>query len=1274
MDDKGGPCWCATMPSLETIPDKFEDCLCPECLRTFVKSNSPRTTELKKLLETKIVFLDGAMGTMIQQFRLNEEDFRGERFKNHPRDLKGNNDLLSITRPDIIKQIHLDYLNAGADIIETNTFSGTQIAQSDYGLESAVFEMNKRSAEIAREACDEVMRGDPTRQCFVAGAMGPTNRTCSLSPNVNDPGYRAVTFDQLVENYLEEIQGLVAGGADILLPETTFDTLNLKAAIFAIEKFHDTHPVRLPVMLSVTITDASGRTLSGQTVEAFWNSVRHARPLCVGINCALGAKEMRPYIEELSKIAVCYVSCYPNAGLPNPLSESGYDETPGHTSDLLEEFAKAGFINIVGGCCGTTPSHIAAIVSKTKNIPPRVIPIISSSTHLSGLEPLNIKSGGPFLMVGERTNVTGSPAFRKLIEQGNFDQALVVARQQVENGANIIDVNFDEGLLDSEACMARFLNLIAAEPDICRVPVMIDSSKWSVIESGLKCVQGKSIVNSISLKEGEESFLKNARLAKRYGAAVVVMAFDEQGQAATKEDKVRICKRAYDLLLHQADFDAGDIIFDPNILTVATGMEEHNNYAVDFIEAVKEIKAICPGALTSGGVSNISFSFRGNNVVREAMHSAFLYHAIKAGLDMGIVNAGMLAVYADIDKNLLDKVEDVLLNRRSDATERLIEVAENLKGTDSKRAEKVDDAWRSESLESRLAHALVKGIVTHIEIDTEEARLKYGAPLDVIEGPLMDGMKVVGELFGEGKMFLPQVVKSARVMKKAVAYLNPFMEEEKAKNKNARRHGVFVIATVKGDVHDIGKNIVGVVLACNGYEVIDLGVMASCEKILEAAREHKADIIGMSGLITPSLDEMIHNAKEMQRQGFTVPLLIGGATTSKIHTAVKIAQHYNGPMARVGDASLVVGVCNQLLNPNTRESYTLQLKNESEVVRTRYNDTLSNRAKLVSLKTAREHSFKTDWQKTEIAKPLKLGRQVFEEIPLEDVAPFIDWSPFFWTWELKGIYPKILTHEKWGTQATELFNDAQKMLKYIISENRFKLRAEVGFWPANSVGDDVELYTDESASKVLRTLHFLRQQKEKIQDPSGYLCLADYVAPKDLGKRDYVGGFVVTAGVEVEEYARTFALNNDDYSSIMVKALGDRFAEASAEYLHKKIREQWGFGLDEKLSREDLLAEKYRGIRPAPGYPACPDHTEKKLLWELLDAEVKTGVSLTENFAMNPPSSVSGFYFSHPKSKYFQVGNIGRDQVEDYAIRKDMPVTMVEKWLAPNLDYDPEKT
>ena len=1284
----GGACWCASLSPLGEISEEYGDCLCPACLRSFAKSGdsssgdnplsgnpgSKTMQELQNLLRSRIVFLDGAMGTMIQRYKLEEADFRGSLFADHPRDLKGNNDLLSLVRPDIVKDIHRQYLLAGADIVETNTFSATTVAQADYGLENAVFELNKRSAEIAREACAEIMRENPGRRCFVAGAIGPTNRTCSMSPDVNDPGFRAVTFDQLVDAYLEQIRGLAAGGVDLLLPETTFDTLNLKAAIFAIEKFGDESGARIPVMLSVTITDASGRTLSGQTIEAFWNSVRHARPLSVGINCALGALEMRPYVAALSKIADCYVSCYPNAGLPNPLSETGYDETPDATSGFLEEFATAGFLNIVGGCCGTTPEHIAAICQKLRGIPLRQVPPPEPITRLSGLEPLNVRGSGqrPFIMVGERTNVTGSPAFHKLIEKGDFDQALTVARQQVENGANVIDVNFDEGLLDSEACMTRFLNLIASEPDIARAPIMIDSSKWSVIEAGLKCVQGKSIVNSISLKEGEAVFLEHAKLVKRYGAAAVVMAFDEKGQAATKADKVRICKRAYDLLVNRAGFEPQDIIFDPNILTVATGMDEHANYAVDFIEAVREIKSVCPGALTSGGVSNVSFSFRGNNAVREAIHSAFLYHAIRAGLDMGIVNAGMLAVYEDVDKELLEMVEDVLLSRRADATERLVDYAETVKGRGQKKDDKVDEAWRSEPLEARLTHALVKGVATFIDQDVEEARQKYGAPLNVIEGPLMDGMKVVGDLFGQGKMFLPQVVKSARVMKQAVAYLNPFMEEEKAKNANARKQGVFVIATVKGDVHDIGKNIVSVVLACNGYDVIDLGVMVSCEKILATARERGANVIGLSGLITPSLDEMIYDAKEMARQGFTTPLLIGGATTSKTHTAVKIAPHYGHAVARVGDASLVVGVCNNLLNPATRDAFEKQIREDNERVRVRYLDSLSKRAKLVPIAEARTRAFKTDWATVEIAVPEMLGVQVFDDVPLAEVAEYIDWSPFFWTWELKGVYPKIFTHEKWGAQAKELFDDAQKMLKQVIAEKRFRVRAVTAFWPANSVGDDVEIYAgDGPDDAALATFRFLRQQKEKSQADRPYQCLADFVAPKGSGRRDYIGGFVVTSGREVEAFASEFVAKNDDYSSILAKALGDRVAEAAAEYMHKKMRDQWGFGRSENLTRDEIIAEKYRGIRPAPGYPACPDHTEKLLLWKVLDADANSGVSLTENLAMNPPSSVSGLYFGHPDSSYFQVGNVALDQIEDYARRKQMSLKEVERWLSPNLDYEP---
>lgn len=1220
--------------------------------------------ELEKTLSEKILILDGAMGTMIQTYKLQEEDFRKGHFENHPSDLKGNNDLLSLTRPDVIYAIHTEYLAAGADIIETNTFSGTRIAQKDYDLEHAVYDINFQSAKLAKKACVDFMAKNPDRKCYVAGALGPTNRTLSMSPDVNNPAFRTITFDELVQNYYEQVKALIEGGADILLPETTFDTLNLKAAIFAVEKFQEEVQIKFPLMLSVTITDASGRTLSGQTTEAFWNSVRHAKPLSVGLNCALGAKEMRPYLEELSNIADCFVSCYPNAGLPNPLSPTGYDETPVMTAKFVGEFADAGFINILGGCCGTTPDHINAIAKKCKPKAPRKRPEIKKATRLSGLEPFTIEDthNKPFYMVGERTNVTGSPLFAKLIKAGNFDEALSVARQQVENGANIIDINFDEGLLDSKACMVHFLNLVASEPDISRVPVMIDSSKWEVIEAGLKCVQGKAIVNSISLKEGEEKFLEQARLIQRYGAAAVIMAFDEQGQAASQSEKVRICKRAYDLLVEKLDFDPCDIIFDANILTVATGIDEHNAYGVNFIEAVREIKKICPGALTSGGVSNLSFSFRGNNIVREAIHSVFLYHAIKAGLDMGIVNAGMLGVYDELNPELKEKCEAVVLNLNDNATEELLELAEKLKGQNSNKGEVKVDEWRSFPLEERISYAMVKGLDQYIEIDTEEARTKLGRPLNVIEGPLMDGMKIVGNLFGEGKMFLPQVVKSARVMKKAVAYLEPYMEQEKLEAKEVvREQGVFVIATVKGDVHDIGKNIVGVVLACNGYKVIDLGVMVSAQKILDAAIEHKADIIGLSGLITPSLDEMVHVAKEMERQGFKIPLLIGGATTSKAHTAIKIAQHYNSPMAHVGDASLVIEVCTNLLSPERKDAYVKQMNESFESLRQRHANQAQENV-LIPYAEAKAHSFKTNWDEVQIAKPNKTG--IFNlDISLEEVIPYIDWSPFFWTWELKGTYPKILGNEKYGQEAQKLFNDAQALLTQIVKNQIFRPKVLVGIFPAYSQGDDVVVNGNTR-------LHFLRQQKEKLGDDGVYHSLADFIAPE--GHNDYFGGFVVTAGHEVESFAKTFQDKNDDYSSIMVKAIGDRIAEALAELAHKKVREIFGYGLDENLSNDDLIKEKYRGVRPAPGYPACPDHTEKQILWDLLEANDRTKVTLTENFAMNPPSSVSGFYFNHPEAKYFNVGSLGQDQIEDYAKRKDVSKEYIEKWLSPNLGYEPK--
>lgn len=1226
---------------------------------------------LVNLLDKRIVFMDGAMGTMIQRYKLEEEDFRGDRFKSHDGDLKGNNDLLSITRPDVIEAIHLEYLEAGSDIIETNTFSGTKVAQADYELESIAYEINVESAKIAKRACKKVMDKDPSRQCFVAGALGPTNKTASMSPDVNKPEYRAITFDELVEDYYQQAKALVEGGVDILLPETTFDTLNIKCAIFAIEKLFDELDRRLPVMLSVTITDASGRTLSGQTIDAFWNSVRHAKPLSVGINCALGAQEMRPYMDRLSQISDCYTSCYPNAGLPNPLSDTGYDEEPKDTAGFLVDYAESGFVNLVGGCCGTTPGHIKAIREELEDITPRKKTHLKEAMFLSGLEPLNIDgtdSDRPFYMVGERTNVTGSPRFAKLIKNGDFDTALEVARQQVENGANIIDINFDEGLLDSEACMIKFLNLVASEPEICKVPIMIDSSKWSVIEEGLKCVQGKAIVNSISLKEGEEKFKEHARLLKRYGAATVVMAFDEKGQAADKDDKVRICQRAYKILVEEVDFDPRDIIFDPNILTVATGIDEHNNYAVDFIEAVREIKKTCPGVLTSGGVSNVSFSFRGNNVVREAIHSSFLLHAIRAGLDMGIVNAGMLTVYEDIEPTLLKLVEDVLLNKSDEATEKLVEHAEKVRGTGKKKDVK-DDKWRSGTLQDRISHALVKGISTHIVEDTEQARAELGIPLHVIEGPLMEGMKVVGKLFGEGKMFLPQVVKSARVMKQAVSYLEPYMDEEKRKNANARKQGVFVIATVKGDVHDIGKNIVSVVLACNGYEVIDLGVMVSCEEIIKQAKEHDASIVGMSGLITPSLDEMIHNAKEFERLGFTFPLLIGGATTSKAHTAIKIAEHYSGAIAQVGDASLVVEICSNLLNPEKSDAYLKDLKETQKKIKERFESGEGSKTKVIGLDKARDWKHITDWETVEISKPDFTGKKVYNDITLEEILPYIDWSPFFWTWELKGTYPKILTNAKYGEQATELYNDAKVLLQKIITEKRFSAKAIIGLWPANSVNDDVEIYNNDGSK--LNSFKFLRQQKEKTEH-NPYMCLSDYIAPKETNRDDFLGGFAVTMGYEVEKFAKTYEEKGDDYSAILIKALGDRFAEALAELMHKKVRDVFGYGKEETLSNEDLIKEKYRGIRPAAGYPACPDHTEKPTLWDVLDVEAEIGISLTENCAMNPPSSVSGLYFTHPKCKYFTLGPIGKDQAKEYAKRKDMSLKEVEKWLAPNLGYNPE--
>ena len=1224
------------------------------------ESKSPKS--LNDLIKEKIVIIDGAMGTMIQQYKLEEDHYRGETFKNHKINLKGNNDLLVLTQPEIIKNIHKKYLEAGTNIIETNSFNATKIAQADYGTEKYSYELNKVAAKLAREAVSEFNIKFPEKPCYVAGAIGPTNKTLSMSPEVNNPAYRAITFDELSEAYYEAVCGLVEGGSDILLIETTFDTLNAKAAIYAINRYFEANSIKLPVMISVTITDASGRTLSGQTIEAFWNSVKHCNPISIGINCALGAKEMKPYIELLSSIAECAISCYPNAGLPNPLSLTGYDETPDITSNLLEDFAKGGLINMVGGCCGTTPEHIRAVADVMANHKPRTIPKLDKATRLSGLEPLYIKPG-IFYLVGERTNVTGSPKFSKLIKENKFEEAVFIAKQQVENGANIIDINFDESMLDSEKCMTNFLNLIASEPDISRVPIMIDSSKWSVLEAGLKCVQGKGIVNSISLKEGEEKFIEQAKSILNYGFAVVVMAFDEKGQAANKEDKVRICKRAYKILTEKVGFPAEDIIFDPNVLTVATGIEEHNTYALDFIEAVKEIKESCPNALTSGGISNISFSFRGNNVVREAMHTVFLYHSIKAGLDMGIVNAGMLGIYEEIDPVLLVHVEDVILNRSSDATERLLELAEKYK--DDKKSNKESDKleWRNKKVEDRLSYSLVKGIDEFIEIDVEEARKILQKPLDIIEGPLMDGMKIVGGLFGEGKMFLPQVVKSARVMKKAVAYLQPFMEAEKSEgSKNIK--GRFLIATVKGDVHDIGKNIVSVVLSCNNYEVTDLGVMVSCDEILKKAKELKADIIGLSGLITPSLDEMIYNAREMEAQGFNVPLLIGGATTSKAHTAIKISQHYCGPTCHVADASLVVEVCNNLINKDKKEAFIAKIKEEQNEIRSRWNQTLREKS-FLSIDECRKNKFQTDWSKVEIATPERLGIINHKNLKIEDVIKYIDWSPFFWTWDIKALYPKVLTHKTWGSQAKELFYDANKVLEDIVKNNRFDIKAVTGLWKANSIGDDVKVYNKSSKEDFIM-LNFLRQQQEKENKNS--MCLSDFIAPIETGITDYIGAFAVTAGAGVEEYSSFYENKKDDYTAIMIKAIGDRIAEALAEMMHNNIRNMWGYDKTEK-SIEELINEKYRGIRPAPGYPACPDHTEKFKIWKLLEVEKNTGMKLTENCAMTPGSSVSGYYFSHPESAYFRVGLISKDQMEDYAKRKGMTLSEVEKWLQPIKGY-----
>jgi 5-methyltetrahydrofolate--homocysteine methyltransferase len=1223
--------------------------------------------DIREELQKRILVIDGAMGTMIQRYQLTEEDFRGERFKNHPSDLKGNNDLLNITRPDVIKAIHAEYLDAGADIIETNTFSTQRISLADYHMEELAYELSFEGARLAREVVDVYNKKTPEKPRFVAGAVGPTNRTASLSPDVNDPGYRAVTFDGLAEAYYEQVRGLVDGGSDVLLIETIFDTLNAKAALFAAQRYATESGKHLPIMISGTITDASGRTLSGQTVEAFWNSIQHANLLSVGLNCALGAKDMRPYLEELSEKANVFISAYPNAGLPNEFG--AYDETPHETAHQVDDFMQANIVNIVGGCCGTTPDHIKCIADRAAKYAPRQLPEVKPYMRLSGLEAVTLTPEANFVNVGERTNITGSPKFSKLILAENYEEALTVARQQVEGGAQVIDINMDEGMIDSEAVMVKFLNLVASEPDIAKLPIMVDSSKWNVIEAGLKCLQGKGIVNSISLKEGEEKFKEYARKILSYGAATVVMAFDEQGQADNYERRIEICKRSYDILVNEIGFPPQDIIFDPNILTVATGLEEHNNYAVDFINATRWIKQNLPHAKVSGGVSNISFSFRGNNTVREAMHSAFLYHAIQAGMDMGIVNAGMLEVYEEIPKPLLERVEDVLLNRREDATERLVEFADTIK---SKGKEIVrDESWREEPVQKRLSHALVKGIVEYIDVDVEEARHQYARTLEVIEGPLMDGMNIVGDLFGAGKMFLPQVVKSARVMKKAVAYLLPFIEAEKLKNADANQRsnaGKVLMATVKGDVHDIGKNIVGVVLACNNFEIIDLGVMVPAQKIIEAAKEHNVDIIGLSGLITPSLDEMVHFAKEMERQGFTIPLILGGATTSRIHAAVKVAPHYSGPAIHVLDASRSVTVCSTLMSKENRDEYIQGIKAEYDKAREAHMNKRNDK-RFLSLEEARANKFQLDLDGSVACKPSFTGTKVFEAYPLKELVDYIDWTPFFHTWELRGSYPKIFNDKNVGIEAKKLFDDAQEMLHKVINENLLQANGVIGFWPANSVGDDIELYSDESRTQLLTRIHTLRQQAEKAKGEP-YYALSDFIAPKETGVPDYFGGFAVTTGIGCDELVAQYEADHDDYNSIMAKAIADRLAEAFAEKMHELVRrEYWGYAKDEHLDTEQLIKEQYQGIRPAPGYPACPEHTEKVTLFDLLKAEEKAHMHLTESMAMLPTASVSGFYFSHPESRYFGLGKIGKDQVEDYAKRKNMSVETVERWLGPNLNY-----
>ncbi|MEO1820696.1 methionine synthase [Pseudomonas sp.] len=1225
---------------------------------------STRLTALRNALQQRILILDGGMGTMIQSYKLEEADYRGERFADWPSDVKGNNDLLQLTQTEVLSAIQKAYLDAGADIIETNTFNATRISQADYGMQALSYELNVEGARIARQVCDAKTAENPDRPRFVAGVLGPTSRTCSISPDVNDPGYRNVTFDELVENYIESTRGLIEGGADLILIETIFDTLNAKAAIFAVQQVFEDDGIELPIMISGTITDASGRTLSGQTTEAFWNSVRHAKPLSIGLNCALGAKDLRPYLEELSNKADTFVSAHPNAGLPNEFGE--YDETPEEMAAVIEDFARAGFLNIVGGCCGSTPGHIRAIAETVAQYPPRKIPEIAPACRLSGLEPFTITRESLFVNVGERTNITGSAKFARLIREENYTEALEVALQQVEAGAQVIDINMDEGMLDSKAAMVRFLNLIAGEPDISRVPIMIDSSKWDVIEAGLKCIQGKGIVNSISMKEGVEQFKQHARLCKRYGAAVIVMAFDEAGQADTEARKNEICQRSYDILVNEVGFAPEDIIFDANIFAVATGIEEHNNYAVDFINACAYIRDNLPYALSSGGVSNVSFSFRGNNPVREAIHSVFLYYAIRSGLTMGIVNAGQLEIYDEIPAELRDRVEDVILNRNPDATDALLAIAEQFKG-DGAAKEAENEEWRSWPVEKRLEHSLVKGITAWIVEDTELARQQAKRPIEVIEGPLMAGMNVVGDLFGAGKMFLPQVVKSARVMKQAVAHLIPFIEEEKGDTPEAK--GKILMATVKGDVHDIGKNIVGVVLGCNGYDVVDLGVMVPAEKILQTAIDEKCDIIGLSGLITPSLDEMVHVAKEMQRRDFHLPLLIGGATTSKAHTAVKIEPHYhNDAVIYVTDASRAVGVATSLLSKELKPGYVQQIREDYAVVRERTANR-SARTEYLTYQQAVDNRLQLDWTDYQPPIPRALGVQTLDNIDLRVLAEYIDWTPFFISWDLAGKFPRILQDEVVGEAATALYADARSMLTRLIDEKLISARAVFGFWPAQQVAhDDIQLFDPQG--EPLTLLHHLRQQTIKPEGKPN-LSLADFVAPADSGKTDYVGGFITSAGIGAEELAKEYEAKGDDYSAIMVKALADRLAEACAEWLHEQVRKNyWGYDSAEELDNDSLIREQYRGIRPAPGYPACPDHTEKATLFKLLDPEGTSGVTLTEHFAMFPAASVSGWYFSHPQSQYFAVGKITRDQVESYSARKGQDQAVSERWLAPNLSYD----